>query len=717
MTRVLVTGGTGFVAGHVIDVLLKRGHSVVTTVRSEQKAQSIRNEFQSVGKEKLEFAIVPDIAAEDAFQGLGAFGLEAAIHIASPFHYNITDAKKDLIDPAVLGTTSVLDALHKTCPTVRRVALTSSFAAILDHKLSFTGAKKTYTEADWSPLTMEDAYSNPGLAYAASKAFAEKAAWDFIADKKPDFSLITICPPMVYGLVKDTTPARISEIAEGSLDYVIANAGLIALWSQWDAVDVLAKDPERLVKHLQDSFKVNVIGNFHLFNLFTPLVLRGQGKKVIAISSGMSDIDFIRQFDIEPAPAYAISKAGTSVLTAKFAARYAKEGVLFMSICPGSVDSGFEGELTEEQKQKVAKLGSKFVNYALHFMGPSTPVDSAKAVLKVVNEASLEKGSSGALVSKFGNKQWMAFFRFEIYCRVFPADNISSLETVSVNDEFSSLEQFDLFVSRLSPWEMEEIACVDLYVNLMIRDYINELESQFMSAADRYSTLTWHWLYDPESEVETETDNDRERRRKLDSLVELTALDSTSLSLFSKEGRYRSADNISYMASLGLDFIYDLCFPGERRFELIRSNCRYSREFLPDALRYSPTWPADHQYEEITSLENDSSRCNLGYLIFSRVEGDERVYKPITTTGGRYSCMRQFGYVFWDSERILSPEIYDKLEDATWMLWQDITFRFDPGAQKGAGESLEGVKIQQVHMEELETDFGYISRPRRANLK
>ncbi|KAF5542434.1 protoporphyrinogen oxidase [Fusarium napiforme] len=209
-----------------------------------------------------------------------------------------------------------------------------------------------------------------------------------------------------YNALKGAVEA-VTVIAGGSLDYVIANAGLIALWSQWDAVDVLAKDPERLVKDLQDSFNVNVIGNFHLFNLFTPLVLKGQGKKVIAISSGMSDIDFIRQFDIEPAPAYAISKAGTSVLTAKFAARYAKEGVLFMSICPGSVDSGFEGELTEEQKQKVAKLGSKFVNYAPNFMGPSTPVDSAKAVLKVMNEASLKKGSSGVLVSKFGNKQWM----------------------------------------------------------------------------------------------------------------------------------------------------------------------------------------------------------------------------------------------------------------------------------------------------------------------
>lgn len=118
------------------------------------------------------------------------------------FHYNATDAKKDLIDPAVLGTTAVLEALHRTCLTVRRVVITSSFAAILNPKLASAGVEKTYTEADWSPLTLEDAYSNGVLAYAASKAFAERAAWDFVAENKPNFSLSTINPPMIYGPVK-----------------------------------------------------------------------------------------------------------------------------------------------------------------------------------------------------------------------------------------------------------------------------------------------------------------------------------------------------------------------------------------------------------------------------------------------------------------------------------------------------------------------------------
>ncbi|KAL1845682.1 methylglyoxal reductase (NADPH-dependent) gre2 [Diaporthe australafricana] len=202
MTRVLVTGGTGFVAGHVIDVLLKRGHRVVTTVRSQEKAQSIRNVFPGFSQEALDFVVVPNIAAKDAFHGLGAHDLTAAIHVASPFHYNVTDAKKDLIDPAVLGTTAVLGALHETCPNIRRVVVTSSFAAMLNFDLASTGAEKTYTEADWSPLTLEDAYKNGMLAYAASKAFAERAAWDFVASNKPNFSLSTINPPMVYGPVK-----------------------------------------------------------------------------------------------------------------------------------------------------------------------------------------------------------------------------------------------------------------------------------------------------------------------------------------------------------------------------------------------------------------------------------------------------------------------------------------------------------------------------------
>ena len=68
MTRVLLTGGSGFIAAHCLDILLKRGHSVVTTVRTTEKAQKIKEAHPGYSKDKLDFAIVEDIAKPDGNQ-------------------------------------------------------------------------------------------------------------------------------------------------------------------------------------------------------------------------------------------------------------------------------------------------------------------------------------------------------------------------------------------------------------------------------------------------------------------------------------------------------------------------------------------------------------------------------------------------------------------------------------------------------------------------
>lgn len=65
MTRTLLTGGSGFIASHILDTLLKRGHSVVTTVRSQEKAEQIKTSYPAVSKENLDFVIVPDVSAPD----------------------------------------------------------------------------------------------------------------------------------------------------------------------------------------------------------------------------------------------------------------------------------------------------------------------------------------------------------------------------------------------------------------------------------------------------------------------------------------------------------------------------------------------------------------------------------------------------------------------------------------------------------------------------
>ncbi|KAI8937031.1 hypothetical protein NX059_006251 [Plenodomus lindquistii] len=198
-----------------------------------------------------------------------------------------------------------------------------------------------------------------------------------------------------------------AEITGGTLDYLIANAAYLPLWSAFDPLSVLGADPEKLETELLTSFKTNVIANIHLFNLAMPLIQKGNVKKIITISSGMADMELVRNYDVVEGGPYSIGKAAMNMAVAKFGAEYAKDGVLFMSVCPGVVDTGLYNDLTEKQQQQLAVQGAKFQRYAPHFAGPATPEDAVKDVLSVIEKASLANGDSGNFISHLGTKQWL----------------------------------------------------------------------------------------------------------------------------------------------------------------------------------------------------------------------------------------------------------------------------------------------------------------------
>ncbi len=170
----------------------------MTTVRTEEKAKIIRDAHPGA---KLTVVIVPDIAVPGAFdEVVQTPGLEYVQHTASPFHFKFKDPK-EILDPAIKGTTSILEAIKKYAPTVKRVVITSSFAAILD-ATKFGDSTKTWSEADWNPDTYEAGITGPpGTTYRVSKVLAEKAAWDFKENEKPNFDIATINPPFVFGPV------------------------------------------------------------------------------------------------------------------------------------------------------------------------------------------------------------------------------------------------------------------------------------------------------------------------------------------------------------------------------------------------------------------------------------------------------------------------------------------------------------------------------------
>lgn len=216
----------------------------MTTVRSEDKASRIRAAHPGA---KLTVALVPDISQPDAFDEVvrthGA-GLAYVQHTASPFHYGWTDAKTELLDPAVEGTRSILRAVQRHASnSVRRVVVTSSFAAILS-AAGIADPDKTFSEADWNPLTYEDGLrsgpDNKADAYRASKTVAERTAWDFVSDPKNGvkFELATICPPMVFGPVVhhlsslaaiNTSNGRFVDLVQGRWASEIPPSGVF-LW-------------------------------------------------------------------------------------------------------------------------------------------------------------------------------------------------------------------------------------------------------------------------------------------------------------------------------------------------------------------------------------------------------------------------------------------------------------------------------------------------------
>ena len=181
---------------------------------------------------------MPDIAREGAFdEAVKIPGLEAVIHTASPFHFNVTDTKKDLLDPAVIGTTGVLKAIKKNAPSVKHVVITSSFAAIIDGAQGLRPGY-TYSEKDWNPITEAQALQNPSNGYRASKTFAEKAAWEFVEKEKPGFTLSTMNPPLVFGPIVhylnsldalNTSNQRIRDLIQGKYKEKIPDTGVF-LW-------------------------------------------------------------------------------------------------------------------------------------------------------------------------------------------------------------------------------------------------------------------------------------------------------------------------------------------------------------------------------------------------------------------------------------------------------------------------------------------------------
>lgn len=201
---VLVTGPSGFIGAHVLAALLKAGYRVRGTLRSDRHIPFLQSKYpDATSSGDLSFVIIPDLQAPHALDD-AVSDVDYICHVASPYFLATSDPWKELVLPAVEGTRNVLASAVKAdaaAGKLKRVVVLSSFAAVNNiNKMSRPGY--VYTEADWNPITEEQAHSGGSPGYLASKTFAERAAWDVLrgeGGQKPGWDLVTLCPPMVYG--------------------------------------------------------------------------------------------------------------------------------------------------------------------------------------------------------------------------------------------------------------------------------------------------------------------------------------------------------------------------------------------------------------------------------------------------------------------------------------------------------------------------------------
>ena len=186
---VLVTGGSGFIAGWCIVELLQRGYAVRTTVRSPAKEPSVRAAIASAIEpgDRLTF-FFSDLTRDEGWDA-AVTGCDHVLHVASPLGADSPKDPSALIIPAREGALRVLRAATRA--GVKRVVLTSSGAASAPPPNAPDGV---YDETLWSDPQAKDL-----TAYRQSKIIAERAAWDFMKDHAGTTELTAILPGLVLG--------------------------------------------------------------------------------------------------------------------------------------------------------------------------------------------------------------------------------------------------------------------------------------------------------------------------------------------------------------------------------------------------------------------------------------------------------------------------------------------------------------------------------------
>ncbi|MDC0683435.1 NAD-dependent epimerase/dehydratase family protein [Sorangium atrum] len=190
--KVFVTGGSGFIGGHLIEGLVRAGHEVSALARSPRSADVVRRH-----------GATPVAADLGTLKGEDLAGAEAAVHCAA--YVEEWGTRAQFWEGNVEGTARVLDAARAA--GVRRFVHVGTEAALFDgHDLIAIDETHPYPERQ-------------RFLYSETKAEAERRV--LAANEPGGMTTVSIRPRLVWG-PRDATvlPVVLRMAREGSFAWL-----------------------------------------------------------------------------------------------------------------------------------------------------------------------------------------------------------------------------------------------------------------------------------------------------------------------------------------------------------------------------------------------------------------------------------------------------------------------------------------------------------------
>lgn len=351
---------------------------------------------------------------------------------------------------------------------------------------------------------------------------------------------------------------------------------------------------------------------------------------------------------------------------------------------------------------------------------------SSRAMQALATKPDGQQGAGWVLSSSERARFQRAFFRYELYSLVFPVDH-----SVLRHSLFPADLQFARFLAHMEPWEVEEMSCVHHYFTSRIEGLIGRLEDQVVEAVlsapgvrsnPGHPTLAEPLILDslgpssqpiqPRDDSEPAGRSDKSEREGSpdddddnDSMVRFDSLDLLDLDLFSRDGSFRLPEIVSYLASLGSEFLRELLVAdNDERNDIIRRNIPLRRDFLPEAVDQAPATGPRTMVPGDVANDDDPRRPSLGYYSFKR--SDQDVYLEIRHEGILNAPLRERAFVFWDAMRVAQPMVRDSLREASQARTGEVNRILNRHERQSPEERLEGVKIPRAVMDTIMAEFG-----------